>query len=265
MKSLKQQIAQTFGNKAADYDRHARMQKYAGSQLIKDLVQCVSNDADQRLSPTQKILDLGTGSGFFLPELKRHFAADLYALDLSEGMCRYVTKTHKQAIQGVVAADAEQLPFADDVFSMVYSSMAIQWCQDLPRLFSELSRVVEPGGYIALTTLLPNTLFELEASWGDVDQVQHVNRFFAADDVLVAAQAEAKILQARSERVCLEYPDVKSILNSIKGIGANRVTSGSKPMSKKSYKQLLSNYERYRSVSGGLPASYEVLYLILKV
>ena len=265
MKSLKQQIAQTFGNKAADYDRHARMQKYAGSQLIKDLKQHLLRDADWSSTKQQSHLDLGTGSGFFLPELKRTFNGKLYALDLSEGMCRYVAETHSEDAQAVLVADAEQLPFADNAFSLIYSSMAIQWCQDLPGLFSELSRVIKPGGYLAITTLLPNTLSELKSSWGDVDQEQHVNRFFPAAEVLMAAQAQGEVIQARSERVCLEYPDVKSILNSIKGIGANRVTAGSKPMSKKSYKKLLLNYERYRSLSGGLPASYEVLYLIVKI
>ncbi len=255
----KQQIAKAFGKKASSYDSHARVQKYVGSHLLSLLQQ-------QNRCVDGPLLDLGTGSGYFLPELKRYQGDQpLLAADLSEGMIRFVNNTYSSIVTNSFVADAEQLPIASESLAVVFSSMAIQWCEDYHRLFKELTRVVKPGGYVVFSTLLPATLYELKQAWHAVDQRRHVNSFLEAETIIQAMSASADIQCAHSERVVSGYPDLKSLLHSIKGIGANTVVNGSGAMTKGQYAKLIEAYEPFRDASGQLPASYEVFYGVMQV
>ena len=49
----------------------------------------------------------------------------------------------------VVAADAEQLPFADESFDLVFAIAALHHALDLPKMVSEMARVVKRGGIVA--------------------------------------------------------------------------------------------------------------------
>ncbi|GAA3909652.1 malonyl-ACP O-methyltransferase BioC [Litoribacillus peritrichatus] len=254
----KKQVATAFGKKAKDYDTYARVQKYVGDHLLSLTIPLFSGHGP--------VVDLGTGSGFFLPKLKQAFPDnDLLAVDLSEGMVVHARQQHASLLMGSVVADAENLPFADNSVDLIYSSMAIQWCEDLQVLLKNLRRVVKPGGLIAISTLLPKTLFELKDSWQAVDGNAHVNRFLSAETLLSELSGFGSIAAFHCELVTAHYPDLKSLLHSIKGIGANTVIDGSRAMSKGQYKALMSAYEQYRTESGQLPASYEVCYFVLNV
>ena len=57
------------------------------------------------------------------------------------------------AMPGVdVAADAEQLPFGDDLFQRVECDAVLEHVVDPLRVASELRRVLAPGGYLHLVT-----------------------------------------------------------------------------------------------------------------
>ena len=255
----KKQIAKTFGKKAAEYDTYARVQKYVGSTLLSKL-------SEHEVSIEGPILDLGTGSGYFLPEIKKQFPNDpLFALDLSEGMIKHASSKYSSLLAAAVVSDAEHLPFVDNSFAVIYSSMAIQWCEDIDGLLKELCRVVKPGGLIAFSTLLPKTLHELKDAWQTIDQGAHVNRFLDSEVILDAMNQNANIEHFKCEFATAHYSDLKTLLHSIKGIGANTVVDGSKAMSKGQYKQLIKAYDQCRSVSGQLPATYDVCYGILRV
>lgn len=49
----------------------------------------------------------------------------------------------------VVTADAEQLPFADGTFDLVFAIAALHHALDLPKMVGEMARVTKPGGVVA--------------------------------------------------------------------------------------------------------------------
>ena len=59
----------------------------------------------------------------------------------------------------------------------------LQWCLDLGPVFTELRRVLAPGGLLMFTTFGPDTLMELRASWAQVDGYTHVNQFIDMHDI----------------------------------------------------------------------------------
>jgi SAM-dependent methyltransferase len=51
-----------------------------------------------------------------------------------------------------VAADAEELPFASEVFDRVECDAVLEHVRDPARVMSEMRRVLAPGGYLHLVT-----------------------------------------------------------------------------------------------------------------
>ena len=60
--------------------------------------------------------------------------------------------------------DETPLPFPDGTFNLVISSMALHWINDLPRLLSEIERVLKPDGCLLFALPGGNTLPELRST-----------------------------------------------------------------------------------------------------
>lgn len=94
----------------------------------------------------KKILDLGCGAG----EASVYFAtkgAEAYALDISEGMLKTaqkIARKYKTKIK-TVKASAEELPFADGFFDLVYGNAVLHHINIEPTI-AEVSRVLKPRG-----------------------------------------------------------------------------------------------------------------------
>src|SRR4029077_4201652 len=97
-----------------------------------------------------------------------------------------------------VRADAYALPFAGHAFELVFSSLMLQWCDDLDAVFGEIARVLKPGGLLLFSTFGPGTLAELRAAWAAGDAASnHVNHFFdphALGSALMQAQLAEPVL-----------------------------------------------------------------------
>ncbi len=165
----KRQARLAFERAAQTYDDAAALQREIGRRLIErlDLI---------RLRPA-RILDLGAGTGEFSRALLRRYRkADVIALDLALNMLRHTRRRGGWFRRpGCVCGDAERLPFAADSFDFIFSNLMLQWCLDLEPVFTELHRVLSPGGLLMFTTFGPDTLKELRASWQAVDGYTHVN------------------------------------------------------------------------------------------
>jgi malonyl-CoA O-methyltransferase len=252
----KQQARRAFNRAAATYDAVAELQNEIGARLIERLDYI-------RLQPA-RILDLGAGTGAFSNALlKRYRKADVIALDIAENMLQRVpSRAGWFRRPRCVCADGELLPFADNSFDLIFSNLMLQWCVDLESTLSELRRVLAPGGLLMFTTLGPDTLMELRASWEAVDGYTHVNAFIDMHDVgdcLVKTRWAEPVMD--SERITVTYRKLRTLMDDLKQIGAHNVTLG-RPgglTGRRRMQQLAEAYEGYR-VDGVLPASYEVVY-----
>lgn len=249
-------VARSFGRAAASYDAAAHLQRAVCRQLL--------DTVDRNWQP-RRILDLGSGTGYGSELLRQRFPrAEIIALDLAEGMLQFARSVRPVA-DAYIAADAEQLPLASGSVDLVFSSMALQWCYDLPQLFAELRRVTASGGRQLIATLGPGTLRELKESWAQVDRDVHVNRFLPQKEWLeAAAKAGLKAAVHREERV-LHFDTSLQLMRELKNIGAHNVNRGAGQglMSRARLRRLAAAYEPLRT-GAGLPASYEIYYLDLK-
>ena len=94
-----------------------------------------------------RILELGCGAGWNVAALaKRSYT--VYAVDLVDEMLRTTRITAPMA--KVLSADAQCLPFASGKFDLVIAIALVEWLSTLT-LFSEIARVLAPGGHVVLT------------------------------------------------------------------------------------------------------------------
>jgi malonyl-CoA O-methyltransferase len=252
----KRQARLAFERAAQTYDDAAALQREIGRRLIErlDLI---------RLRPA-RILDLGAGTGEFSRALLRRYRkADVIALDLALNMLRHTRRRGGWFRRpGCVCGDAERLPFAADSFDFIFSNLMLQWCLDLDPVFTELHRILSPGGLLIFTTFGPDTLKELRASWQGVDGYTHVNTFIDMHDIgdaLVRTRWAEPVMDA--EWITVTYREARTLMQDLKHLGAHNVTAG-RPRGltgRQRLQRVLQTYETHRR-DGLLPASYEVVY-----
>ncbi|MDP4230047.1 MAG: class I SAM-dependent methyltransferase [Bacteroidota bacterium] len=108
-----------------------------------------------RLSPTDRVLDIASGTGEpALSIAKVVSAGKVIATDLSDGMLG-IAKGHAVS-KGIVnfeaiASDATKLPFADNSFDAVSCRLGMMFFPDMKVAAKEMARVVKPGGRVVTT------------------------------------------------------------------------------------------------------------------
>ncbi len=254
-----EKVRRAFDLAAENYDEFAVLQNEVCQRLLEklDIV---------KITP-RFILDAGTGTGAAIPPLfKKYKKAQLVALDLSEKMLKQAGR-HGNILRSphLVCADIENLPFADNVFDLVFSSLSMQWCNDLGAALREARRVLKPGGLFVFTTFGPDTLKELRQSWAQVNNANHVNQFIDMHDIgdaLLHDGFAEPVMEA--EILTVTYDTVDRLMRDLKAIGAN-VTSDSADNNnaglggKAALQELRKAYEKFRK-DDVLPASYEIIY-----
>ncbi|MFF4371460.1 class I SAM-dependent methyltransferase [Streptomyces sp. NPDC001594] len=117
------------------------------------------------LTGTEDLLDLGCGNAFVLEHLRPHLAdGTITGLDVAPAVLEaararmHGTATACTWIEGS-ADDLSML--ADDSFDRIMANYMIHYVPDLDRCFSEVRRVMRPGGIFQLTTDRPDSMLEM--------------------------------------------------------------------------------------------------------
>lgn len=102
-----------------------------------------------KLAPTDRILDVGCGSGALLDQIARTRPAGLgFGIDLSLAM---TAVARRRLGSDVVVGDAEALPFASGLFDAILSSSSLHFWPDRRHALYEFRRVLRPNGRIVIT------------------------------------------------------------------------------------------------------------------
>lgn len=109
------------------------------------------------MEPHMRVLDLGFGTGFPLFELAHRLGSSsrVFGIDVWEGaVARARGKLRRYGLENVqvMHADGAAMPFEDHSFDLIVSNLAVNNFSDPGAVFDECSRVLKPGGRLALTT-----------------------------------------------------------------------------------------------------------------
>lgn len=112
-----------------------------------------------------KILELGCGDGSLWLE-NRHLLPDsihIYLSDSSEGMLRDARRAIGSNDERFTyqAFLAEEIPYEDNSFDLVIANHVLFYCDDIPRVCSEVHRVLKPNGSFLCSTYGSNHMKEI--------------------------------------------------------------------------------------------------------
>ncbi|MFP4529706.1 MAG: class I SAM-dependent methyltransferase [Halodesulfurarchaeum sp.] len=93
-----------------------------------------------------RILDLGTGSGYALRALRERGIERGYGIDASPEMVANAAGYTDDPAIGFIRGDFETLPFETNAIDHAFSMEAIYYAADVGQVLSELTRVLRPGG-----------------------------------------------------------------------------------------------------------------------
>lgn len=138
------------------YDFHSFFYDATFGALVKRrIARAISH---MNIAPTDRVLDLGIGTGVSLSYYPR--LGQIIGIDLSGGMLREARKkvverdlSHVTLIQ----ANALELPFADDSFDHLFISHVISVVSDPCRLIREAQRVAKPGARMVIVNHFQST------------------------------------------------------------------------------------------------------------
>ncbi len=259
----KRLVRRSFERAAVTYDAAAVLQNEVCRRALDRL--------DYIRHRPATILDAGSGTGNALAALAHRYPrARLVALDIALAMLQrgrrrlpwWKNLLARRPPPVAVCGDIERLPAAAGSIDMVWSNLALQWANDPQQAFSEMQRVLAPGGLLMFSTFGPDTLKELRRAYQEADHHTHVNRFIDMHDIgdmLVHCGFADPVMDM--EIFTMTYADVRELMRDLKAIGAHNVTHG-RPgglSGKSQFDAMARNYEAFRR-DGRLPATFEVVY-----
>lgn len=251
----KRQVGLSFGRAAQGYDAVAGLQRQVGNHLLESLP---AGEA-----PTLSI-DVGAGTGYCTRRLMERFPSGvLLALDLAEGMLHTLRRDMDAGGRfALLCSDAENLPVRTEVADLVFSNLALQWCQNVAAAFGEFHRILRPAGLLVFSTFGPATLRELRAAWARVDHHGHVLEFPSPEELEVSMKiAGFRDVTVRSVTTVLRYASVEVLMRELKELGAHNLR-GDRPRHLTGKKKMRAMIEAYEpdGVEGKIPASFEIVY-----
>ncbi|MFT4789853.1 MAG: malonyl-CoA O-methyltransferase [Paraglaciecola sp.] len=254
---LKRRIARQFSRAAAHYDQVAQVQSDIAFDALAMLEQGY-----------QRLLDIGCGTGRTSGQLQSR-CTDLLAMDLAQGMlvhARSQATLRGQSPIHWVGGDAERLPFATGSINGVYSSMVLQWCENVSMVCSEIYRVLPSDGHGVLAIMCQGSMHELQGSWQGIDSQRHVNRLHSGEHWQQGALAAGFKVKYLQKSYTTWHDNVRQLLGSIKQIGANVLTSTGNhaPINRQTFIELEAQYQGTYGVNGRLPLTYEVCFIQLR-
>lgn len=134
---------------------------YKHKQYLTGWKRAYSERIFTALGKGEKLLDVGTGSGFIVIEAARR-GMSAVGLDISpEGikLCKQLskkslTKTELKRVKFVIG-DAERIPFKKNVFDKVVSIALLEHLENYNKAISEIGRVTKSGAKVSIC--VPNT------------------------------------------------------------------------------------------------------------
>jgi len=112
------------------------------------------------ISPGQRVLEVGCGTGVFLRRAA-DAGAEVYGVDASEALLELARRRVPEA--KLLLADMEALPFEDDAFDVVAGFNTFFFALDLVGALREAGRVAKPGAPVVIQVWGRHDRCDLEA------------------------------------------------------------------------------------------------------
>lgn len=252
MKLVKEQVARQFSRAAATYDEVAQLQCEMADRLIDRIPTGASGT----------LVDFGCGTGYALQQLAGIPQLELVGIDIAKGMIQQAQTRPVSA--RLIVADLEQTDLRNQSVSFAFSNAAIQWC-DSHASFSEMARVLKPGGRLLVSTFGSGTLREWKSAWHSInDRNQRVHDFESCDHLRNAlVESGFDKIEIASETRQLTFGSVDMLLQNVRKLGATNAAADRSAgmLGREKYLKLRHHFERQLQTAGSISVSFVCIFL----
>jgi len=192
-----------FNQKAASWDE---------TIAEKDTTKLEQMAQRLNIEPGSIVLDIGTGTGVFIPFLLRKIGKNghMVALDVAEKMLEKAKAKGFNGNIGYLCADVTDIPLDDETFDSIvcYSSFPHFW--DKPRALAEMNRVIKKGGRLLIChTSSRATINEIHRNIPavqndtipDEDEMQRMLSMAGFTDIKIADESGSYLASARKSQL----------------------------------------------------------------
>ncbi|XP_046794603.1 arginine-hydroxylase NDUFAF5, mitochondrial isoform X1 [Gallus gallus] len=206
-------------------------------------------------------LDLGSGRGYIARHLNQEVIEKLVQKSTSESEIPTVS----------VVADEECLPFKENTFDLVVSSLSLHWVNDLPKAFREIHQVLKPDGVFIGAMFGGDTLYELRCSLQLAELEReggfspHVSPFVAVSDLgHLLSRAGFNTLTVDTDEIQVNYPGLFEVMEDLQGMGESNCSWNRKPLLHRDTMLAAAAIyqEMYGNSDGSVPATFQIFYMI---
>uniref|UniRef100_F7A0S9 Arginine-hydroxylase NDUFAF5, mitochondrial n=1 Tax=Xenopus tropicalis TaxID=8364 RepID=F7A0S9_XENTR len=232
-------------------------------------------------------LDLGSGRGYISQHLTKDIVERFVHADLSEKALRNLAASEIPSVRVIV--DEEFVPFKENTFDLVVSSLSLHWVNDLPRAFQEIHRILKPDGVFIGAMYGGETLFELRCSLqlAEIEREggfsPHISPFTAVTDLgNLMGRAGFNMLTVDADEIQIQYPGMFEVMKDLQGMGESNCAWNRRSLLHRDSmiaaaaiyqdqrsinhcrrcRELELNTDMYGEEDGTVPATFQVYYMI---
>ena len=168
--------------------------------------------------------------------------------------------------------DEEFLPYEENTFDAVLSSLSLHWINNLPSVLAQINRILKPDAPFIAAMFGGDTLFELRTSLQLADLERrggvspHVSPLADVRDVGgLLGKAGFKMLTVDVDDIVVDYPTTFALMADLQAMGESNAVLG-REMGGIRREVLLANEAIYRELHGNkdgtVPATFRMIYMI---
>lgn len=255
---MKKKIKYNFNHNAHKYDEHAELQRKVVSELFKI--------SKPDIGDKHIILDLGSGTGIFHEKMRSNkLKSQIVQLDLAYKMCHIAREYSAPISYGktdTINADMDLPPFKPASFDIIFSSLAMQWSENLHKLLINLYNILKKDGTIYFSILTSNSLWQLANIMKQIDGINRCRSFYKNNYITDKLHLSGfKINDIVEIEYLQKYQNIKILLSSIKSIGGNYYNANIAYPGRNYFCILQNKYqEQFVDETGNLTLSWNVLF-----
>ncbi|KAK1214504.1 NDUF5 hydroxylase, partial [Pygoscelis papua] len=231
-------------------------------------------------------LDVGSGRGYIAQHLTKETIEKLIQVDISENALKNAVDSEIPTVS--VVADEEFLPFKEDTFDLVVSSLRYALIAYLHFIFwlkilNNIHQVLKPDGVFIGAMFGGDTLYELRCSLQLAELEReggfspHVSPFTAVSDLgHLLSRAGFNTLTVDTDEIQVNYPGLFEVMEDLQGkyilygninvfcMGESNCSWNRKPLlHRETMLAAAAIYqEMYGNSDGSVPATFQIYYMI---